>query len=294
MEIKYKLYPYPVLSSYSNDYKAGKFNVDIDVVRDGYNLRVDFMATLTSSSLSELIKNGKAKYVYHLECSQTGFRTVIQTDQISETYTVLSKSVNGKLQICSFIVAVEDVVGYSSPDFHEDYQGIPFDIEAGCVMAVGKMTTADISKDIDDLANTPSIFSIIRNADTSCKQMLVDMDSRKIIIKLPLNEYYSYKQLSKTPEAQPILNAITVIPALVYVLEELKKQPVDERAQNSDFLWYKTLSKVLLSQFDCDIEGTDFESCNCMEIAQKLINNPIEDAFKVLTSSFGASGGDEE
>ena len=30
MEIKYKLYPYPVLSSYSNDYGTGAFDVAID------------------------------------------------------------------------------------------------------------------------------------------------------------------------------------------------------------------------------------------------------------------------
>ena len=44
MEIKYKLYPYPVLSSYSNDYGTGAFDVAIDIVRDGYDLRIDFLA----------------------------------------------------------------------------------------------------------------------------------------------------------------------------------------------------------------------------------------------------------
>lgn len=122
MEIKYKLYPYPVLSSYSDDYKTGSFDATIDVVRDGYNYRLDFLATLTCQSLLERIKNGDAKYVYHLECAQTGFRTVIQTDQLSETYTLFSQTVNGKLQICPFVVAVKDLKGYSSSDFHDDYQ----------------------------------------------------------------------------------------------------------------------------------------------------------------------------
>lgn len=48
MEIKYKLYPYPVLSSYSNDYGTGAFDVAIDIVRDGYDLRIDFLANLKS------------------------------------------------------------------------------------------------------------------------------------------------------------------------------------------------------------------------------------------------------
>lgn len=294
MEIKYKLYPYPVLSTYSDDYKAGEFDVTIDIVRDGYNLRVDFLATLTSPSLIELIKTGQAKYVYHFECSQTGFRTIVQTDKTSVAYPLLCKQVNGKLQICPFIVAVSDIIGYDSADFHDDYSGIPFNIEAGCILAVGKMATIDISKDIDELANTPSIFSIIRNADATCKQMLVDYSGRKILIKLPLDDYYNYKQLSKTPQAQAILNSLTVIPALTYVLEELKGLSINERMENADSLWYRTLSKTLLTQFDCDIESGSFDSQNCLELAQKLINDPIADAFKMLASSFGLSGGDEE
>ena len=59
MEIKYKLYPYPVLSSYSNDYGTGAFDVAIDIVRDGYDLRIDFLATLTCQSLQDCIKQGK-------------------------------------------------------------------------------------------------------------------------------------------------------------------------------------------------------------------------------------------
>lgn len=89
MEIKYKLYPYPVLSSYSNDYRTGSFDVAIDVVRDGYDLRIDFLATLTCQSLLNCIKQGTAKFVYHLECAQTGFRTVIQTDKVPFQYIAI-------------------------------------------------------------------------------------------------------------------------------------------------------------------------------------------------------------
>lgn len=93
--------------------------------------------------------------------------------------------------------------------------------------------------------------------------------------------------------AQPILNSLTVVPALVYVLEELRALPIQERSENSDTLWYKVLSKTLLTQFDCDIESEEFNNQNCLVLAQKLINNPVTDAFTFLTSSFGATGGDE-
>ncbi len=294
MEIKYKLYPYPVLSSYSDDYKQGTYEVTVDVVKDGYNLRVDFIANLTSNGLKDLIKAGRAKYVYHLECAQTGYRKVVITDNVAESYIIENKLVCGKLQICSFVIAVEDITGFTTDDFHADYSGVVFDIEAGCVMAVGSMVTVDISKDIDDLANTPSIFSIIRNADVSCREMLIDPGLRKIIIKLPLEDYYCYKKLAITPQYQPVLNSLTVIPALTYVLGTLQLMKPEERMENQDILWYKTISKALLTKFDCDIESEEFKSKNALELAQKLINDPISDAFRILTSSFSVSGGDDE
>lgn len=294
MEIKYKLYPYPVLAEYSDDYKSGKYEVNIDLTKEGYNIKVHFLATLTSPSLKALIQQGKAKYVYHMECAQTGFRHVLATNKIDDSYLLSNKTVCGKLQICPFIVAVEDISAYTAPEFHDDYEGQTFSVETGCVMAVGRMVTADISKDIDDLANTPSVFSIIRNADASCRQMLVDYSGRKIIIKLPLEDYYSYKSLSSTPQAQSLLNSLTIIPALTYVLSDLKLLSLDDRRENQDSLWYKTIKKALLTQFDCDIESDDFNNRNTLELAQALINDPISDAFHMLTSSFGVTGGDDE
>ena len=294
MEIKYKLYPYPALAEYSDDYKLGSYEVNIDLTKEGYNIKAHFLAILTSTSLKNLIQQGKAKYVYHMECSQTGFRHVLITDKVDDCYLLSNKLIRGKLQICPFVVAVEDIPAYSSQEFHSDYQGQAFSIETGCVMAVGRMVTADISKDIDDLANMPSIFSIIRNADATCKQMLVDYSGRKIVIKLPLDDYYSYKSLNNTPQAQPILNALTIVPALTYVLSDIKNLSIEERKENQDNLWYRTIKKALLSQFDCDIENTDFNYRNTLELAQALINDPISDAFHMLTSSFGVTGGDNE
>ena len=293
MEIKYRLYPYPVLAPYSDDYSSGRFEVAIDLRKEGYDLQIDFAAVLTNEELKQLIRSGQAKYVYHLECAQTGFRKVFQTDKEMASHLISGKKINGELQICPFIAAVKDIRGYASPDFHEDYQGVSFEIEAGCILATaGKMTTHDISKDIDELAQLPSIFSITKNGDAECRQMLVDYSGRKILIKLPVEDYYCYKQLSKTPQLQAILNSMTIIPALIYVLEELKRMPAEEREENAGSLWYRVLAKTLAKRFACDVETQDFEEQDAVSLAQSLINNPASDAFRMLAG--GISGGDDE
>ena len=124
--------------------------------------------------------------------------------------------------------------------------------------------------------------------------MIVGIDSQKIIVKLPMNDYYSYKQLFKAPITQPILNSITIIPALTFALEELKSKSIEEREELSDYSWYRTVRKTLLTKFDCDVESDDFTQQNMIVLAQKLINDPLSGAFKVLCDGFGTTGGDDE
>ena len=292
MEIKYKLYPYPVLSTYSDDYKTGELSALIEPRKEGYDLKVDFTATLTNEALRALIRSEQAKYVYHMECAQTGFRKVFQTGKSIASDFLPDKQLSGKLQICPFVVAVKDIRRYSSSDFHEDYHGVSFDIEAGCVLATGQMATIYVAKDRDELEQVPSIFSIMRNPDESCRHMVVDYSGRKILIKLPLEDYYSYKQLSKMPQLETLLNALTIVPVLAHVLSELKRIPPLEREENDENLWYRILSKTLADKFDCEIASEEFEECDTLVLAQKLINDPASGAFRLLVS--GLFGGDDE
>ena len=49
MDIRYKMYPYPVLAYFLDDYKdKHAFDVKITQVKDGFNMKLEFEATLTN------------------------------------------------------------------------------------------------------------------------------------------------------------------------------------------------------------------------------------------------------
>ena len=54
------------------------------------------------------------------------------------------------------------------------------------------------------------------------------------------------------------------------------------------------MRKALLTKFDVDIESDDFNQQNMVVLAQRLINDPLAEAFKVLCDGFGTTGGNEE
>lgn len=291
MDIRIKCYPYPVLAYYSDDYVSSSFDSSIKVEKAGYDVKVSFETILNCNELSGLISNGKAQYIYHLECSQTGYREVVAGNKV---IVIDRKRICGELHICTFIVAVTNIDGYSSKDFHEDYAGLSFDIEAGCVLAIGQHTKVYIDKDIEDFSETPSIFSVIGNSDETSKEMLVDYsDTHKIIIQLPMLDWYSYKQLYRIPAAQAVVNAIVVVPALSYVLSFISKISIQDRLELQSNSWYRALKKVLNDKFSCNIESETFAEENTLVLAQKLIDYPGCEAFRALSNGFGDCGGDD-
>lgn len=294
MEIKHKLYPYPVLSYYSDDYFDSSFDVVIDSANIGFNLKLDFLAELKNIGLEKLLDSGKAKIVYHLECAQTGYRVVFNTSHFENSFMIDNKMINGKLQICPFIVASEDISDYVNDNFHKDYRGFKFSIEKGCVMAVGRQLSIFIEKDINDLANTSSILSIIKHNDEFETGMIVDLDHKKILIKIPEKDFINLKNLKGEIIVQPLLNSLIIIPTLIYVLEEISKREPEDRYEYSTYAWYRTIKKSLATNFDCDIEDAKFSNKNMLVLAQNLINSPLSNALQVLVNGYSYIEEDEE
>ena len=291
MEIKRdKLYPYPVLAHDSDDYVGSSFEAAIDAKHDGCNVEIDFSVELKNEELQEYLISGDVKNVYHLECAQTGYRTVLQTSSTKFTHIIPGKNVSGRLQVCPFVVAMKDIPAYVNQSFHQDYRGFKFQIEAGCVMAVGKQVDVHVNPNVDDLSNKPSIFTITKNTDKTVICMAVDMAEKKIVIKLPADDYYNYKSIKDEAEIQPVLESLVVVPALLYVLEEVHRCEPNKRYEEfSGYPWYRTIKNSLAARLDCDIESN--HSLDMLEAAQRLINTPLSDGLRCLSSG---GGGDNE
>jgi hypothetical protein len=242
MDIRFKLYPYPVLAYYSDDYVDCAFTTNIELKKDGYNLKLVCTAELTNNDLADLIANGQASYVYHIECAQTGYRTALVSSEREATKIIPDGSVVGRVKVCPFIVAQTDIKDFVSAQFNEDYTGYKFQIDAGCVLAIGQQNNFDVEKERNDLTNAKSIFIITKDADPNATEMSIDIDRNKITIKLAEKDYYRYKSMSQSFEVQDTLNAMIIIPALIYVLSEISRRSADDRAFDFEgYNWYKSI-----------------------------------------------------
>jgi len=271
MELRSKLYPYPVLSPYSDDYRNSRFDSVISVNKEGYLLKFSVLVELQDSMLTDFILCGNAEYVIHVECPQTSFRKAFRSDREEYDFTIHSKSLRGKVNICIFLVAKNPVLGYENPNFNEDYQGMTFDLEAGFILAMAKQYDVLVDNMPENYQKVQSIFSVLRDDDESRVSIRIDIDCDKIRIWVPSKQYFEYMRISKLQSLLPSTHAILLFPTLQHVLTELRQNGTEEYSQ---LKWYKGLA-VALKRIDRTLDNQLFENESPFEISQMLLDMPV-------------------
>ncbi len=283
MDIRRRIYPYPVLTYYKpgEDYKNGEYSVKISIIPDGYQIKISFEAELTEPGLASLISSGQAKFAYHIECVNTCYRDIIETDENKKVIRLSNKNVRGRLQVCPFIIATTDIKDYQNPNFHPDYDGMCFDIETGSILAVARQGIADLNNVDEDYRDVKSIFEVNQNTDETATEMVIDL-RQLILILLPRKDMDNFRRLKVVPEMDPVLNSLTAIPALIYAIDKIKQATDFEREGMSNDIWYKVIKKMLLKRFKCDIDTGGLDAEESFIWAQRLINNPLSDGLNNL------------
>ncbi|MDP3385789.1 MAG: hypothetical protein Q8S24_01040 [Eubacteriales bacterium] len=285
MNITNRLYTYPILSSEKNDYITSVFEVEIYQSMSGVsNLLLQFNIIMNNAELNQLIKEGKAEYVIHLECSTTAYRTSLHSSITQIEHNIPISRVNGKLEIVAFIISRSKISSFSSRDWVDDFEGMDFDFIKASVLGYQNLPVLDITKDYEELANASSIFLVYKRLTEEAKPMEVDLDSSRIKIGLSSDEYGVYSRFCSKVEFQPILNAMIILPALVYVFEELKNEGGIEA--NQDREWFVSLDRAYKKR------GTDFineindEDKTSIQLAQEAMELPLNSAFSKLADLY--------
>jgi hypothetical protein len=285
MQLQNKYFPYPVIVEGEGYYIESSFGNEVEQELEGYNIKLIIKTKLVNDEMNKLVNEGKMEIVHHIECPQTCFRDKVCTRNEIVEYLLEDKKVNGNVQICSFIVAKEDIAKYTNELFSPDYQGFKFDIEKGCIMAIASQINLRVSKIRDDLADATSIFSIGPNQDKTSKTIVTDLNNNKIVILLPEETYSTYVNMQAYMDVQPVLHSMIIVPVLMYTLGELK-QYRKELYQYEDNRWFRSMKKAG-ERIGIKIDAKSLVNLNTYEVAQLFLDCPIVKAVEHL-----AIGGD--
>lgn len=272
MHIKAKLYPYPVLASFNNDYKESSFDIVVDEVVGEKEITLHFTPQLENIDIKQLILSGKAAFVIHIECPYTCYRQTVKVP-FEGTKTIISASnLDTVVNICPFVVATEDIKEYRSELFDDEFEGISFDLERGSVLALGYERVIHIDKEDDNLASIPSIFSVTEIIDPKKEDMVLDCSGEKISIALPSKAFRKFvTQNNSNPNAQPVLHAMLIIPALTSCLDEVKYSEDDYYLYDNK-RWFRAIQKAA-KKLNINITEETIKTINTFDLAQKLMKN---------------------
>lgn len=294
MDIKYKLYPYPVLASFNDYYVDSKFETDAIITEEGFDIVIPVKSTLENDTLRDLIAHGKACFLYHVECPKSGFRQIYETDKYDYVIRINEEKLNGVVSFCSFIIAKEDIKGYCNEKFNPEYEFTePINIVKNSIIAVGSGISQRIDKKLTNLLNSSSPFAINVNPDESVFHMVVEYEAnQKIRILLPKAAKPDYDALHINPQLKNILNSMIVVPALAYVLNAISKDPEQAEYAFNGRLWYESIKASLQKNFNKDIKNLADE--DTYELAQRLLRSPVTDAMKDLSNIRQSDDEEEE
>lgn len=277
MEIRNRLFPYPVLCEDTDDYVEGDFFVEAKLVEQGINdILIQFDMHLDNAGLQSLINTGKAEYVIHLECSSTAFRTIIRTFSNSEQYRIMNSRVNGEISLLGMIVSKEKIGHYTNAQLNEDYKGITLNIDKASILAYDNMNPIRIAKNYEELAEKDSIFSVVKEVrldQNEHKPIWYKLDDDKIKIIVDEEVYASYIRYQGNSTMQPLMMSLLVMPALTYMLEVLRAEGCAEHVSDYWFLKMHNFYKSHGLDFVDDIVANEEKLIS--EAVQEMLQLPI-------------------
>lgn len=281
MQIKPRLYPHPVLAWFSDDYMSCIYQPAINVEGNKGFFKISMTCRTSSKSLNALIAEKKAAYAIHVECSSTRYRALFSSFESTFEVDIPVGDLDGKVDVCRLIIAKEDILNYSSPEFHPDFSGRSFSIIAGDTLAVAEDVSFPADKKEDELAKLPSIFSVKRNNAEEANPIDIDIGDQKIKVLLMPELHQKFLNLNNDALMRSTLASEVLLPALVFTLEKISNQP--EFTELMNLRWYRVLSRKLKEE-GVDITDLNSSDESTLVLANRLLGNPLSNSLKDLES----------
>lgn len=303
MELCDKNYPYPVLTPRGDDYVACSFDVEGESVKHESELVLTLNSKLDCASLKSLIEQGSAAIVLHVECSRSAYRKSHELPLGEHSISISSDDISGRVSLCPFIVAKQDIGEYQSEQFNPIYQGMSFRIRAGAVLAEGVEKSVFVDTSTRDIDYKPDIFSVVpdkkMDEDADERSLIkVDPCNQKISIHMPTKAYSQYAALLKSGISIELVRSVVVLPAMIEALARMRNAYANDELEDFEgYVWFNAVKERLMQLYPAarlDIKQFVLEKMVISSVAQALIKSPVVDALNMLANSSSVMGGSDE
>ena len=165
-----------------------------------------------------------------------------------------------------------------------DFQDTTFNLFAGSILAYQNLCSLDVTKDYEEFTNAGSIFSVYKRITEGDCPAEINLDSTKIRIGLGTKDYDIYAMYSGKTELQSLFHSMLILPALVYVFEELRQEGGEETYHNKE--WFLALEKSYAKRGITFMEEVLNPEKTSYQLAQEAMELPLSKAFDQIPIFF--------
>ncbi len=279
MRIKSRLSPYPILDNYGDDYLKSSFTCDFEVVTQFTEVIGKVKFNLCNKEIEALIEKGMAEYLVHIECPSTCYREKISTVEKEVEFKANSTKLAKVIEIRTFIVLKQDVVGYMSEDFHPDYSGQSFNLSAHQIIAIGTAMDFKIKQDDRDLESLPSVLKIVKMSSNKNGSLSVNTDNDDYVLVGLYDEVFElYARLGKSTFKETSFSLV-LFPALIIILQRMRENKNDDDFKSRR--WFQVINN-LLEKNGYKLDDVKIENDTMLKICQAMFADPLSRGFKEL------------
>lgn len=266
--------PYPVLTKENDHYINSSFDVAVQAKKSFGQLHIEAKFLLENEGLQQLITEGKAMYVLHIECPQTSYRKLQKSNVGLITVKIDDYHLRGKMDVHPFVVANERIENYTNDKWNKFYAGVPITYDKGNMLAVGDAVELVLHEDPTETQNLPSIVTIRRVE--KAEYMAIDLGPDQIIIQLPQKMYDQYARYGNSRLKETILTMV-ILPCLVDVFHTLKY----DATEYEDRRWYQVLEQIFENNH-VPFSKVLNDQMPVLEAAQLVLRNPLITSFNEI------------
>ncbi len=280
--IKERLFLYPVLCEFNDDYTSGSFDVSFDsiLMSEDKPKKIMFVinVSLDDKALQKLLQLSKAKVFLLCYCKNTKFRKIFELNLGKNEIEFSVNDVNKTLELSPLIVSNGLVNDFYSNNFNNDYKGMKFKIETGNILAIGTQTNVFVEKDLNDMTSVRSVITISNGGD-NISEIMVEYDEDIIKIIVPSHSFEIYQNYSSA--CLPIVNSLIIVPALESILSDIIRDgDIDSEVLSKR--WFRQMARSVKKNNNADLNFDYIVGKEPLIIAQELVGSPINEAMSEI------------
>jgi hypothetical protein len=261
-------FPYPVLSKDTFDYKEANFGfaeqAEVQETSSGETI-VSFSIDLDEETLRSTINSGEAGLGIFVRCPATFYTELFTIEDYKSSIYIEGGALRRSVFLRPLIWAKREMSDYSNKNLVDEFNK-KWNFESGKILAYADEQSFFAGR--EKIVPMDTIFKLEKRPGYENGEINVEPEDNKIVICSSDNTHDKLARLRKGNKNDRAIMLNTVyIQAVMKILSSLKKSPI--AFIESD--WFITFDA------QCQQKGIDYESCDILTAAQKLLKYPINE-----------------